>query len=272
MKKTLEHRPARKDEELSSISSLANILQDILKLEIEGDKAIKSGKYTEAMKIFTGALSFCPESPHVVARFLCNRATALMALHEICNAIADCNVAIALDGEYCHALSIRATIHESIKDYQEAASDVRKLVCILEMRSSGSLGSSCSEELRDARKRMHRLEKEAKKGLTLDFYAILDVNQKASADDIKKSYHQAALIFHPDKAWNLLKILRNRGYKQQWNKISEDNKNGAEKIFKLLSQANSVLSDPVQRSEYDRKHNVKRARSSSKTRSRSSQF
>lgn len=63
-----------------------------------------------------------------------------------------------------------------------------------------------------------------------DFYAILGVSKDASQADIKKAYRKLARKYHPDQ---------NPGDA------------AAEKKFKELSEANSVLSDPEERKQYD---------------------
>jgi molecular chaperone DnaJ len=64
-----------------------------------------------------------------------------------------------------------------------------------------------------------------------DLYAVLGVDRKASADEIKKAYRKLARQYHPD---------RNPGDKQ------------AEERFKEISQANDVLADEDKRRAYDR--------------------
>lgn len=63
-----------------------------------------------------------------------------------------------------------------------------------------------------------------------DFYAVLGVSKDVSQADLKKKYRKLAREFHPD---------------------SNPGDAKAEARFKEISEANSVLSDPEQRREYD---------------------
>ncbi|HIY85671.1 MAG TPA: DnaJ domain-containing protein [Candidatus Yaniella excrementavium] len=66
--------------------------------------------------------------------------------------------------------------------------------------------------------------------LDKDFYATLGVAKDASADDIKKAYRKLARQYHPD---------------------ANPGDDAAEQRFKEITEANTVLSDPEQRQEYD---------------------
>lgn len=65
----------------------------------------------------------------------------------------------------------------------------------------------------------------------IDYYKILGVDKSATQDDIKKAYRKLARKHHPDL---------NPGDKE------------AEKKFKELNEANEVLSNPENRSKYDK--------------------
>ncbi len=64
-----------------------------------------------------------------------------------------------------------------------------------------------------------------------DYYEILGVSRAASEAELKKSYRQLAMQYHPD---------RNPGDKK------------AEERFKAVSEAYTILSDPDKRAQYDR--------------------
>lgn len=65
----------------------------------------------------------------------------------------------------------------------------------------------------------------------IDYYKVLNIDQKATADQIKKAYRKLARKYHPDV---------NPGDKE------------AERKFKEINEANEVLSNPENRAKYDK--------------------
>jgi tetratricopeptide (TPR) repeat protein len=71
---------------------------------------------------------------------------------------------------------------------------------------------------------------------SLDFYAILKVDHRASKDDVKKAYYRVAREFHPDR---------------HLSSTSDTLKKKLNSIFSYLTQAYRVLSHEDSKREYD---------------------
>lgn len=69
-------------------------------MQAAGNAAFQSGKHAEAVEHYTAAVSCNFESRPFTAICFCNRAAAYRAMGQISDAIADCSLAIALDGNY----------------------------------------------------------------------------------------------------------------------------------------------------------------------------
>lgn len=65
-----------------------------------------------------------------------------------------------------------------------------------------------------------------------DYYEILGLSRGASVDEIKKSYRQLVMKYHPDR-------------------VANEEKKAAEEKFKQISEAYAVLSDPGKKKLYD---------------------
>ena len=86
----------------------------------------------------------------------------------------------------------------------------------------------------DVEAKIKQAKVKAKEAAKTDYYKILGVDTKATDDEIKKAYRKLALKWHPD---------RNQG--------DDDERKKADKMFKDINEAYSVLSDPDKRKRFD---------------------
>uniref|UniRef100_A0A0E0C0L7 J domain-containing protein n=1 Tax=Oryza meridionalis TaxID=40149 RepID=A0A0E0C0L7_9ORYZ len=215
-----------------------------------GNEAFQAGKYSEAVEHYTAALLSNTESPRFSAICFANRAAAYQAMGQILDAIADCSLAIALDSNYSKAISRRAGLYELIRDYDQAGNDLRRLISLLErqLQENISMPSEKSDGIRSSLNRsnirLSALERDAKKGISLNVYLILGIEPSCTFLDIKKAYRKAALRHHPDKAGNFL--VRSENINDAvWREIANDIRKDADYLFKLIGKAYAILSDPT---------------------------
>ncbi|KAL0034072.1 hypothetical protein WJX79_007204 [Trebouxia sp. C0005] len=185
-----------------------------------GNEAFKAGKWREAEQHYTQALELDSHlKSSFVAQCACNRAAAHLKLGNAEAALKDAEVATELDPQYARAYVRRAAAHQALEHFEEAVRDYEK-VKSLEESTAGIDGM-----IRDAKTAL-------KKSKRVDYYKLLELDQNAGDADLKRAYRKAALRYHPDKA-------------------SSEDRDENEKKFKLVGQANAILSDPAKRQKYD---------------------
>ncbi|GAU17961.1 hypothetical protein TSUD_330860 [Trifolium subterraneum] len=142
------------------LMSLAATIHELLDHRRAGNENFKLGKYAAAVENYTAALSSNIKSRPFAAICFGNRAAAHQASGQLADAIADCSMAMALDGNYAKAISRRATLHEMVRDYEQAACDLRRLISVLGSQSNEKAkhsdspnGSTSGKESRQAQQR-----------------------------------------------------------------------------------------------------------------------
>ncbi|XP_057535351.1 uncharacterized protein LOC130813528 [Amaranthus tricolor] len=258
----LEKQELRNKTQESS-DPLAVTIHELLKQKSAGNAAFRSGKHVEAVEHYTAAIYGSMESRPFAAICVCNRAAAHQAMGQVTDAISDCSLAIALDETYAKAVSRRATLHEMIRDYKQAASDLQRLLSLLQKQSkekSKQSGSGSGKEIRQVQQRLSMMDEEAKKEIPLDFYLILGTKKSDIVPEIKKAYRKAALKHHPDKAaQSLVKSGENGEEGRHWKDIADLVYKDADRLFKMIGEAYAVLSDPTKREEYDYEEDMRKA-------------
>ncbi|KAF0293586.1 DnaJ subfamily C member 7 [Amphibalanus amphitrite] len=187
----------------------------------EGNLAFKKGSMPEALQLYTEALEIDPLNKATNAKLYCNRATAQARLGNNQEAIADCSQAIDLDSSYVKAYLRRAKCYMLTEQYEEAVRDYEKVNTL--------------DRSHEHRRLLHEAKHELKKSKRKDYYKILNLSRSATTDEIKKAYRKQALVHHPDRH----------------SSASEEHRKEAERRFKDVGEAYSVLSDRSKRLRYD---------------------
>lgn len=87
----------------------------------------------------------------------------------------------------------------------------------------------------EIRRTLSKTKNLLKQSLRKDYYKILGIDRSASEVEIKKAYRKLALVYHPDKQAGL----------------TEEEKENAEKKFKEVGEAYSVLTDSKKKHLFD---------------------
>ncbi|KAF8336009.1 hypothetical protein F5887DRAFT_988267 [Amanita rubescens] len=202
-------------------------VKDVERLKEEGNTAFKAGKLNEAVDKYTEALDRVGEAAEeggggqIRATLLSNRATTLLKLDRHQDALSDTDASLTLCPTSFKALRTRARLNLHFEKFDASISDFKSAIQQAQTESTATDG-----DVRALRTELKKAEAALKRSKTKDYYKILGVARDCSEPDIKKAYRRESLKHHPDKG-------------------------GDEEKFKLVVEANAVLSDPDRRARYD---------------------
>ncbi|KAJ7460673.1 hypothetical protein FB451DRAFT_1096425 [Mycena latifolia] len=212
------HEPAQR---------LRKRVKDVERLKEEGNNAFKLGRLEEAIEKYGEALDRIGEADEeakggqIRATLLSNRATSLLKLNRHEEALRDTDASLELTPASFKALRTRARIYLHLEKYDQAVGDFKSAI-----QQVGMDGSAGEADVRALKTELKKAEAALKRSKTKDYYKILGVARDCTEQEIRKGYRRESLKHHPDKG-------------------------GDEEKFKLVVEANAVLSDPQRRERYD---------------------
>jgi DnaJ homolog subfamily C member 7 len=135
----------RADPDNTVIRSTLRRYKEIEESKEKGNSAFKTAQYPQAIEAWTSCISLCGDCPKLLAKLLCNRASAQCKLQVFAEALKDCSQAIQHDRHFWKAYIRRAEcnmgiggkekIQEAITDYEKALelnpegeSDIKKKI------------------------------------------------------------------------------------------------------------------------------------------------
>lgn len=208
------------DPDHSKSRKLLKTAKSLDQLKTRGNDAFKSGKYSEALDLYTQALEVDITADSVNCKLYSNRAIVFSKLNRYTQSIQDCDSALAIDPNFSKAILRKADNLMKMEKYEEAVREYEK-------------AASIDPSNRDVKRQLRDAKFELKKAQRKDYYKILGVDKNAGESEIKKAYRKMALRYHPDK-------------NQDPDKAEE-----AEAKFKDVAEAYDVLSDPGKKQRYD---------------------
>ncbi|XP_003741105.1 dnaJ homolog subfamily C member 7 [Galendromus occidentalis] len=187
----------------------------------QGNSSFTRGDFQAAHAIYTTALAIDPLNQAINAKLHANRAQCCVKMNRLNEALEDFTKAINLDPKYHKAYLRRAKCHLDLEMYEEAVRDYEHVYQ--------------QDKSRENKRLLEQAKRELKLSKRKDYYKILGVPKSASSDEIRKAYRRKALEHHPDRHAS----------------ASDKQKQDQEKLFKELSEAYGILSDPKKKGRYD---------------------
>jgi DnaJ family protein C protein 7 len=216
----------RLDPDYQPAKNMVRKMRDMDKLKDEANRLFSSCDNLGAIEAYTKLLLEDPANKTYNATVYSNRAAAYMKENDYITALTDINNSLKLNPDFTKAYMRRGNIYTHLGKYQEAYADYEIV------RERDPHYPELEQSIR-----LTKLEE--KKSKRKNYYKILGVEQSSTQHDIKKAYKRAALQWHPDK-----------------NSETEERRQLAEKTFKDIGEAYSILSNPEKRARYDQGEDI----------------
>eukprot|EP01125_Pyxidicula_operculata_P012826 TRINITY_DN4225_c0_g1_i1.p1 TRINITY_DN4225_c0_g1~~TRINITY_DN4225_c0_g1_i1.p1 ORF type:complete len:442 (+),score=102.67 TRINITY_DN4225_c0_g1_i1:22-1347(+) len=218
--KLLEYNPDK--QKAFQLRKMAKKLEN---LKEKGNQEFKQKNFEAAITSYTEALEVDPRIASYNAVLIANRALAYKSIGKSQEAVDDLSKALEWDSTYSKAYVRRAQCYMDLNMYEEACRDYE-------------MASLKDPENRDLKRELNEAKKLKKAAARKDYYKLLELPSKNATDyEIKRKYKELCLQWHPDKH-------------------PPEKRDEAEKKFKEIQEANSVLSDPNKRAKYDAGHDL----------------
>ena len=206
---------------IAKTNKLAKKLEEIQKEKDKANECFKNNNFDEAINKYTNLLSMDTNNKLFNALILSNRALCYYKKKELFKALHDINSSIKLNGNYWKSYRRRANINIELKYSEQAKDDLKK---VLELDPLNKEAISLLDDI----------QKEERMSKKRDFYKLLNVNRFSSQDEIRRNFKKLVIKWHPDK-----------------NNQSDEQREYAEKMFKDINEAYSILSDEKKKRIYD---------------------
>lgn len=199
-------------------------VKKITKKDKKGDEFFEKGEYKQAVDRWWEAMNTDITLLTYVRPTLLKVVKAHIALKEYEKAIEEANKHVKNE-ESAEGLHALGEAQQAAERFDEAIRTFQRAMEI-----------APEDQKQNCQRKVQEAQVALKQSKEKNYYKILDIPRNAKLKEIKKSYRELALKWHPDK--------------------NADNKEEAEKMFQDISEAYEVLSDKDMRAKYDRGEEV----------------
>jgi len=196
------------------------LLKKVTKNDKRGDVAFEKGEFQTAIDHWWGAMNVDIDHLAFVRPTLLKVVRAHMALKDYPKAEQECMKHVN-NQESVEGLHLLGEVQSSAEKYKEALRTYQR-----------ALEIAPDDQKQHCKRKVEEAQVALKQSTEKNYYKILSVPRNAKLKEIKKSYRELALQWHPDK--------------------NTDDKEKAEQMFQDISEAYEVLSDKEMREKYDR--------------------
>ena len=226
----------RLDPEHAPSARLRRSIRKAEDLKKRGNDAFKAGSWQAAIDAYSQCLEVDARNAAYNARVLSNRSAAWGKLGRHAEAFEDASLAIAASDKWAKGHIRRAAAGVALGDLEHLQGAVRDYNRAKEVLAEAPESDGGKEAaLKEAEAGLRQAKAALKAAKRKDYYKVLELERGCSEDDIKKAYRKMALRYHPDR--------HSTGEEQERRK--------AESMFKDVSEAYGILSDPVKRQQFD---------------------
>ena len=196
------------------------LLKKVTKNDKRGDGAFEKGEYQSAIESWWTAMNVDITHLAFVRPTLLKVVRAHLALKEYVKAEEECRKHVD-NQESVEGLHLLGEVQLSAEKYTDALRSYQR-----------ALEIAPDDQKQQCKRKVDEAQVALKQSKEKNYYKILSVPRTAKLKEIKKSYRELALKWHPDK--------------------NTDDKEKAEQMFQDISEAYEVLSDKELREKYDR--------------------
>ncbi|KAL3648098.1 hypothetical protein CASFOL_009066 [Castilleja foliolosa] len=211
--KTHQQTPPKTESE--SITHLLCHIKLLIRRKTAAIAALDAGLYSEAIRHFSKIVDGRRGAPQAfLSECYVHRASAYRSAGRIAEAIADCNKALALDTSSIDALTIRATLFETIRCLPDSLHDLEhlKLLYNTYLRDRKLPGPVWKRQnvqyieipgkLCSLASKMQQLKQRVAAGETgnFDYYALIGLRRGCSRSELERAHLLLMLKHKPDKS------------------------------------------------------------------------